>query len=327
MIYDRVDQIVPDDLFLEVAGFYRDARLILKLEGYNPAGSIKLKTAVALVDEAEASGQLAPGGTIVESSSGNLGVALAVVAAARGYEFICVTDENATDAHVRQMRSLGTEVVFAERNSRDETLLAARLRLIDGFRLARPRVVWLDQYGNDENPRAHANRTARSILSEVRDVDYLFVGLGTTGTFVGCARRFRASSPATKLIGVDSVGSVTLGGPAAARHLPGIGAGVPPRLFDPQEPDGTVLVPELDAIDMCRQLAVDTGLLVGASTGSVLVAARRYEPIIETGSTVVAIAPDAGERYLNLLYSNTWVARKYGDPDFIETTDSEVAAP
>ncbi|MFC4458298.1 pyridoxal-phosphate dependent enzyme [Pseudonocardia nematodicida] len=325
MIFSRVDLIVHDEVFLEVNNIIPHARLLVKLEGLNPAGSIKLKTAVGLVDDAERSGLLRPGGTLIESSSGNLGVALAIVAASRSYQFICVTDSKSTSAHIRQMQAHGAEVIKAEQAWTGQPLLDARLRLVESVCHARPDIVWLNQYASSANSTAHYETTAEAVLRNVEAVDYLFIGLGTAGTFAGCARRFREESPSTYLVAVDSVGSVTLGGPEAVRHLPGIGAGVPPKLFDPTAPDDAVVVPESDAIEMCSNLARRTGLLTGASTGTVLAACERMAAVIPPGSTVVAISPDGGERYLDLHYSSTWLRSHYPQQDRLHRAIDEVS--
>jgi 2,3-diaminopropionate biosynthesis protein SbnA len=302
MILKSADEMVMDDVFVNLSRFADDLDVVLKIEGFNAAGSIKLKTALGLVHHAETHSDLRPGGHIIESSSGNLGVALSLISAVRGYEFTCVTDPNASSAHISTMRSFGTNIVIiTERDENGGGYLARRLGYIRQRLRREPRLVWPNQYANFANRNIHYERTAAAILREFAHVDYLFVGAGTTGTLMGCA-----------IVAVDVHGSVTLGGPPGPRHIPGLGASRRPELFQPEGIDEFIIVNELESIAACRQLAARHGLLVGGSTGSVLAAVRQLAPRIPPASVVVAISPDNGERYLDMIYSDDWVSRTYG---------------
>ncbi len=313
MIFQSADEMIIDDAFVNLRRFTDDLDVILKIEGFNAAGSIKLKTALGLVNHAEIYSGLRPGGHIIESSSGNLGVALSLISAVRGYTFTCVTDPNASVTHITTMRSFGADIVIiTERDENGGGYLARRLDYIHQRLRREPGLVWPNQYANSANIDIHYERTAAAILREFARVDYLFVGAGTTGTLMGCARRFRAESPATAIVAVDVQGSVTLGGPAAPRHIPGLGASRRPELFKRKGIDEFIIVNELESIAACRQLVARYGCLVGGSTGSVLAAVRRLAPRIPPASVVVAISPDNGDRYLDMIYSDDWVRRTYG---------------
>ncbi|MER8225608.1 2,3-diaminopropionate biosynthesis protein SbnA [Streptomyces sp. NPDC094143] len=312
MIYQRACDIVTDDVFLELNGVLSGSSLFLKLEGMNPAGSVKLKSALGMVEDAESRGVLWPGGRIVESSSGSLGIALAVIAAARGYHFTCVTDPNISTQSLALIRALGAEVVQVTRRDRNGGYLGTRIAHIHRMIEADPGLVWLNQYANPANAQAHARRTATSILKNIGHVDVLVVGAGTTGTLMGCTRHFRAFSPWTRIVAVDTTGSVTFGGPPGLRHIPGLGTSRRPELCRPDQVDEVVLVDEPDAVRMCRRLARGHGLPVGGSTGSVLAALESMADRIPAGSRVVALSPDMGDRYVKTIYDDMWVANTYG---------------
>ncbi|MEV5718551.1 2,3-diaminopropionate biosynthesis protein SbnA [Amycolatopsis mediterranei] len=311
-IYRDATELVFDDVFLELPGVLAESRVILKIEGLNPAGSIKFKTALGLVDSVERDGRLRPGGRVVESSSGSLGVALSQVCAQRGYRFTCVVDPVTNPQAIAHMRAMGAEVLTVRDRDENGGFLATRIRLIERLLHEDPELVWVNQYANPANPAVHARLTARSILEAVPHVHYLFVGVGTAGTMMGCVAAFRRSSPATRIIAADSVGSVTFGQAPGPRHIPGLGTSRHPEICDPTAPDDLVRIREIDTIRECRDLSRRTGLLVGGSTGTVVRAIRSYADRIPPGSTVVAISPDFGDRYLTTIYDSDWVERTYG---------------
>ncbi|MFD7432108.1 2,3-diaminopropionate biosynthesis protein SbnA [Streptomyces sp. NPDC059818] len=312
MIYQRACDIVTDEVFLEADDVLPGIHLFLKLEGMNPAGSVKLKSAVGMVDDAERKGVLWTGGRIVESSSGSLGIALSVIAASRGYDFTCVTDPNVSPQSLALIRALGADVVQVTRRDHNGGYLGTRIARIHEMIDADPGLVWLNQYANPANAQAHARRTATSILKNIGHVDVLVVGAGTTGTLMGCTRHFRTFSPWTKIVAVDTVGSVTFGGPPGPRHIPGLGTSRRPELCRPDQVDEVVLVDESDAVRMCRRLARERGLPLGGSTGSVLAALESMTDRIPAGSRVVALSPDMGDRYVRTIYDDDWVADTFG---------------
>jgi 2,3-diaminopropionate biosynthesis protein SbnA len=314
MLARSADSLCLDDVFVELSGYVAGSQVALKIEGFNAAGSIKLKTALGLIADAERRRGLKRGGRVVESSSGNLGVALGIVCAVRGYRFTCVTDPNASSSHLAIMRRLGVQVVVVDRRDEQGGYLGQRLKYIEERLREDPELIWTNQYANTANSNAHYELTAAAILREFNRVDYLFVGAGTTGTLMGCVRRFREKSPATEIVAVDAAGSVTFGFAAGPRRIPGLGTSLRPPLYDPVGVDSVILIEEFDAIETCRSLAATYGLLVGGSTGSVLAAVRRYATQIPRGSTVVAISPDLGDRYIDMIYDDKWVQKNYGQP-------------
>ncbi|MFC0850148.1 2,3-diaminopropionate biosynthesis protein SbnA [Streptomyces noboritoensis] len=315
MIFERASDVVLDDVFLHLPEFVADARVFLKLEGLNPAGSVKLKTALGLIEAAEETGALRPGATLIESSSGNLGIALSVVAAAKGYPLTVVTDPNATRQSIRMMQSLGTQVVEVTTRDAQGGYLQTRIDHIHQRLADHPELVWLNQYANPANTRVHRERTAKAVHQGLGVVDALFVGAGTTGTLMGCVEYFNRYSPGTRVIAVDSVGSVTFGH-AAPRFIPGLGTSRRPEIYTDSGDFEKILISEVDTIAMCRLVAARYGLLAGGSTGTVLAAVRQLGPTLPPGSRIAAISPDMGDKYVDTVYSDTWVAERYTEnPD------------
>jgi len=287
--------------------------LFLKCEGFNFAGSVKLKTANEMVDAAEREGILSPESILIESSSGNLGVALSLIAASRGYGFLCVTDSRCNLSTRLLMEALGSEVHVIAEPDPVGGFLGARINYVRERCAEDECYVWLNQYSNPNNWQAHFRTTAPEIARTFPHLDVLFVGAGTTGTLMGCAHYFREWHRPVRIVAVDSVGSVTFGGPPGCRMIPGLGAGVRPPLLDESFVDEVILVEEPDTIRTCHRLA-SRGFLFGGSTGTVVSGAMRWlDEHDGLDPTAVAIAPDFGERYLDTVYDPQWVRDAYGE--------------
>jgi N-(2-amino-2-carboxyethyl)-L-glutamate synthase len=301
-----------DDLYVDLFPILGQS-LFLKCEGFNFAGSIKLKAAAEMVEAAERDGLLTPRSILVESSSGNLGVALSMIAASRGYRFLCVTDSRCNLSTRLLIEALGSQVHVITESDAVTGLLGARLDFIRALCAADDRFVWLNQYANPNAWRAHHRTTAPAIAREFPHLDVLFVGAGTTGTLMGCARYFHERHPRVRVVAVDPVGSVSFGTPAARRMIPGLGMAVRPPLLDESYIHEVVHVQEPDAIRTCHRLA-RRGFLFGGSTGTVVSGAVDWLARHGAdGLTAVALSPDLGERYLDTIYQTNWVADLYGE--------------
>jgi len=305
------DEFNEDGLYVDLRSIFGHP-LLLKCEGFNFAGSVKLKAATAMVDAAEQEGLLRPGAFLVESSSGNLGVALSMLAASRGYRFLCVTDSRCNLATRQLMEALGARVHVVTEPDPVGGLLRARMNFIKELCADDDRYVWLNQYTNANAWKAHYRTTAPAIARQFPDLDVLFVGAGTTGTLMGCARWFKQRRPSVRVVAVDPVGSVSFGAPAGRRMIPGLGMNVRPPLLDPSFVDEVVHVEEADTIRTCQRLG-RRGFLFGGSTGTVVSGAMSWLSARNADDlTTVAIAPDFGERYLDTIYQANWVADLYG---------------
>ncbi|GAA3045484.1 2,3-diaminopropionate biosynthesis protein SbnA [Pseudonocardia yunnanensis] len=313
-----------EELYVDLRSIFGHP-LFLKCEGFNFAGSIKLKAAAEMVEAAERAGILTPDSVLIESSSGNLGVALSVLAASKGYRFLCVTDSRCNLATRQLMVALGSQVHNIVEPDPVRGFLGARLDYVRAVCASDDRYVWLNQYINPSNWQAHYHRTAPAIAHQFPRLDVLFVGAGTTGTLMGCARYFREWHRGVQVVAVDSVGSVAFGGPPSRRMLPGLGTSVYPPLLDMSYVDDVVRVEEADTVRACHVLA-RRGFLFGGSTGTVVSGATSWLTRNGArGDIAVAIAPDLGERYLDTIYHSNWVEALYG-PDVLNSADLIAAA-
>ncbi|MEU3856510.1 2,3-diaminopropionate biosynthesis protein SbnA [Streptomyces sp. NPDC028722] len=300
------------DLFIDLEPSL-GCRLYLKCEGFNFAGSIKLKAANEMVEGAERDGTLTADSILVESSSGNLGVALSMIAASKGYRFLCVTDSRCNLSTRLLMEALGSEVHVVADLDTNGGFLGTRLDYVRGLCASDDRYVWLSQYTNAQNWRAHFRTTAPEIAGHFPRLDALFIGTGTAGTLMGCSRYFREWHRPVRIIAVDSVGSVAFGGEPGRRMIPGLGMSMRPPLLDEALVDEVIRVEEADTIRTCHRLA-RRGFLFGGSTGTVVSAASAWLARHGTRElTAVAIAPDLGERYLDTIYQTNWLQDLYGD--------------
>ncbi|WDD93594.1 2,3-diaminopropionate biosynthesis protein SbnA [Burkholderia sp. FERM BP-3421] len=310
MFADKPSELMVGDAFIRLRGIVPKGTVHLKIEGFTSGGSIKTKTARHMLDQHEARGHAHRDQRFIESSSGNLGLALSMIAAERGYRFTCVSDPNLSPQTHKLMLAFGAEVVIVEKHDANGGYLGTRIAYIRQRLEEDAGLVWLNQYANADNAGAHLRFTGPEIFSAFPRIDFLFVGAGTTGTLGGISHYARQYSPATKLIAVDSVGSVTFGLPSGRRYIAGLGTSCRPPIADDCTMDALEMIEEADTIVMCRRLAAQ-GLLVGGSTGTVLTAVARYAECIPPDAVVVAVSPDLGDRYVDTIYDNTWVESRF----------------
>lgn len=301
MIIERIIDFAFEPTFARVSQLLDNkVDLLLKIEGFNPGGSIKLKPAINLIRDIERQNLLKPGSILIDSTSGNMGIALALLARSLGYGFYCVTDEKITPHNSRLIQAYGAVVVVLDRSTLQE-----RYAYIRNLVAQEQKYVWTRQFQNEMNPAAHETTTAREILRTLPRVDHLFVGVGTGGTLAGCARTFAVESPSTRITAVDAEGSAHFGdvGSAQPRRIPGIGASERSPFIDDGFIDDVVIVPEGSAIAHCELLLERTGWLLGGSSGSVLSAIMSSAGKFAAGDVVVGVCADFGERYLDGIYS------------------------
>ena len=303
-------------------------RVLAKLEQFNPGGSAKDRTAEALVTAALESGLIQDPTTttptttttphpitLVESSSGNLGIALARQAHLRGWDFICVVDPRANPATITTIESYGATVdTVTEPDPDTGDWLTARRARVQELLQANPHAINLDQYSNQAAFTAHAEGTMAEIIRDLgKAPDWLFVAMSTTGTIGGCMQKLAEhQATPTTTVGVDAHGSVLFGGTRAQRLLPGFGAGIVPDLARHHQPDHVHRAHAADAVIGARTLARVEGLLPGASGGAVIDALLHHAPHIPDGADVVLILHDSGANYLDTIYNDHWVEQHLG---------------
>jgi len=316
MIISSLLNINSQPLFYELKDFISDINIYIKLEGLNIAGSIKLKSAKKMLAAIEEQGKINTQTTIISSSSGNLGIALAILCKERQIPFICVSDPNISPVSELYIKIYGGKVIKVTERDENGGFLASRIRFIDKMLSENLHFVFLDQYENAENINAHYQTTAVEIAEEFPNLDYLFIGAGTTGTLSGCSIYYKKFFPKTKIIAVDTFGSVTFGGASAKRYIPGLGTSMKPKISEQAQFDELLMIKEKDTVAQCRYLLNHYGLFLGGSSGTVIQGLLEYKDKIKPGSKVVVISPDFGDRYISTIYNNEWVKEKYPDYQF-----------
>ena len=301
-IYTSADQLIGRTPLLELthieAAEGLQAKILGKLEYFNPAGSVKDRIAKAMIDDAEASGKLKPGSVIIEPTSGNTGIGLASVAAARGYRIIIVMPETMSVERRQLMKAYGAELVLTDGAKGMKGAIAKADELAKEI----PNSFVPGQFVNPANPDAHKRTTGPEIWEDTDGkVDIFVAGVGTGGTVTGVGEYLKSQNPAVKVVAVEPATSPVLSkGVAGAHKIQGIGAGFVPDVLDTKVYDEVVRVKNEDAFDAARKFTHSEGLFIGISSGAALWAAAELAKRPENaGKTIVALLPDTGDRYLS----------------------------
>jgi N-(2-amino-2-carboxyethyl)-L-glutamate synthase len=287
-------------------------RLRLKLESHNPLGSIKDRTAYSLIRAAEANRPVGERMVVVESTSGNLGAALAALCRLRGHAFIAVVDQKVSPRNLDLMRRFGARIELADQPSADGSFLADRIAWVRRICTSEPGAHWTNQYANPANPMIHFRQTGPEILRATgHEMDCIFIAASTGGTLAGIAEYLRRTVPrrSVRVVGVDAQGSVALGGQPGPRQLAGYGASRRSRFVQDRHVDETVWVADAETVAICRKLAAETGLWLGGSGGAVVAACVRYLRCQPHVTGPVCVCPDGGDKYLDSIYDDGWVHR------------------
>jgi cysteine synthase len=265
-----------------------------KLEFLNPGGSVKDRIAKSMIEDAERRGVLKPGGAIVEPTSGNTGIGLAMVAAVKGYEAILVVPEGCAHGKVKVMEGLGATVVRTQESLGMRGAIAKAEEIVG----SRPGAFMPQQFRNPCNPKVHYETTGPEIFEQCEGrVDALVIGVGSTGTFVGCAQYLREKNPSLLRVAVEPQGSILKGGEPGKHEVEGIGLSFFPEIFDRSLVDESYMILDGEAFDACRELGRTEGILGGGSSGAVAAAALRVARRLGAEKTVVTVFPDTAERY------------------------------
>ena len=306
-IAQALTDLVGNTPLLELARFEKRhhlrAHLIAKLEYFNPAGSTKDRAAVEMIRCAEQQGRLAPGAVLIEPTSGNTGVGLAMVAAVRGYRLILTMPETMSAERRKLLAALGAEIVLTPGSEG----MAGAVKKAEALQAEIPGSAILQQFSNPANPEAHVQTTAEEIWNDTDGkVDFFVAGVGTGGTISGTAKGLKKYNPSVQAIAVEPDASPVLSGGTPGPHkIQGIGAGFVPENFDHRLVDEIIRVADEDAVRASRMLASHEGVLAGISSGAALHAALQIARRPENeGKTIVVLLPDTGERYLStVLYA------------------------
>ena len=306
-IYHSLAELIGHTPLLEISHIEKEeqlkARVLVKLESFNPGGSVKDRAALSLIETAERDGRLRPGGIIIEPTSGNTGIGLAWIAAVKGYRLVLTMPETMSIERRKLLKALGADIVLTPGSEG----MGGAIRKAQELQAAHPGSFIPQQFENPANPEAHVRTTAEEIWDDTDGkVDIFVASVGTGGTLSGTARGLKAHRPDLKAVAVEPDASPVLSGGKAGPHkIQGIGAGFVPGNFDRSLVDEIIRVTDDDAIRASRRLALSEGVLAGISSGAALHAAleiaRRPE---NEGKTIVAVLPDTGERYLStVLYA------------------------
>ena len=300
IIANHIDALIGSTPLVDLSALADGkARILGKYEATNPGGSVKDRIALAIVDDAERTGRLAPGGTIIEPTSGNTGVGLAMIAAARGYRMILVMPETMSVERRKLAASYGAEIVLTPGSEGMKGAIARADELL----AETPGAIIAGQFVNPANPLAHYQTTGPEVWAATEGtVDVLVSGVGTGGTVSGTGRFLKEKKPGVTVVAVEPAESPVLSGGAPGAHkIQGIGAGFVPKTYDAEVVDRVLPVPSAAAIEVKKRLSAETGLLVGISSGAAVAAAIALanEPDF-AGKTIVAVLPDTGERYLSM---------------------------
>jgi len=300
----RLDKIFDDNHF----------NLFAKLEGFNPGGSTKDRPAINIIKHGLQNAEITSESTIIESSSGNMGIGLAQVCSYLGLRFICVVDPKTTRQNIRLLETYGAEVDMVMPEDLDgRDYLQARIDRVRELKNSIKYSFWPNQYANESNSLAH-HQTMHEIATQLDGkVDYLFCATSTCGTMRGCVEYIRDNDLPTKVYAVDAVGSVIFGSRKATRLIPGHGAAVTPRLFQDDLADKAIHITDLECVIGCRRLVGTEAILAGGSSGAVFMAMDQVRSELRANSNCVLIFPDRGERYLDTIYSDEWVQEHFGD--------------
>ena len=306
-IANKLTDLVGNTPLLELANYDKNqqvkAKLIAKLEYFNPAGSVRDRVALAMIEDAEKNGILKPGATLIEPTSGNTGVGLAFVSAAKGYKLILTMPDTMSTERRNLLKALGVELILTPGS---EGMKGAIAKAID-LKETTPDAIILQQFNNEANPDMHERTTGQEIWRDTDGkVDIFVACVGTGGTVTGVGRALKKHNPDVKIVAVEPAGSPVLSGGKPGPHkIQGIGAGFVPTIYDAKVVDEVITVENDDAIRTSRELAKTEGLLVGISSGAATYVATQLAKLPENeGKTIVVLLPDTGERYLStVLYA------------------------
>jgi N-(2-amino-2-carboxyethyl)-L-glutamate synthase len=283
-------------------------RIFAKLEMFNPGGSIKDRPALHMIQEAIKTGRVTRDTHLIESSSGNLAIAMAMIAQQMKLKFTAVIDPNITTANRSLIESYGSNIEMVEQRDEEGGYLHTRIRKVQELLRNVPNSVWLNQYANPDNPAAHYHGAGAEIVRDMPvDPTHAFICVSTCGTIMGLSRRLKEKWPNIQIVAVDIAGSVIFTRSTDRRRIPGIGASRVPEQLDKSEIDEIVLVNDFESVEGCRLLTQEEGLLAGGSSGSVIAAIRKFTSRLPDNAVVVTVLPDRGERYLDSVYNRDWL--------------------
>lgn len=296
MIYNNAIELIGDTPILKLNNMAKDSNIFVKLEKFNPGGSIKDRAALGMIEEAEKEGLLRPGVTIVEPTSGNTGIGLAMIGKLKGYKVIIVMPETMSKERRDLIKAYGAELVLTDgsKGMMGAIEKALEYKKKGGYFIPQ-------QFDNKANADIHYKTTAEEINKDIPDLDYVIISVGTGGTISGVGKKLKEKNPNIKVIAVEPANSPVLsGGKPGAHKIQGIGAGFIPEVYDGTVVDEVMQITDNDAINATKEFVEKEGILVGISTGSVVFAAKKLAEKVGNDKKILVVSPDGGEKYISM---------------------------
>lgn len=296
MIYNNAIELIGNTPILKLNNMAKDSNIFVKLEKFNPGGSIKDRAALGMIEEAEKEGLLRPGVTIVEPTSGNTGIGLAMIGKLKGYKVIIVMPETMSKERRDLIKAYGAELVLTDgsKGMMGAIEKALEYKKKGGYFIPQ-------QFDNKANADIHYKTTAEEINRDIPDLDYVIISVGTGGTISGVGKKLKEKNPNIKVIAVEPANSPVLsGGKPGAHKIQGIGAGFIPEVYDGTVVDEVMQITDNDAINATKEFVEKEGILVGISTGSVVFAAKKLAEKVGNDKKILVVSPDGGEKYISM---------------------------
>lgn len=309
VLYENIFNMVGNTPMIKIEDDnLKNINLFVKLEGFNPTGSVKDRAAKHIVDKIISMNLVNKDTIIIESSSGNFGIALSSYCKSKGLKFYCVIDPLISETNKILIEKLSTKVITVTERDKNGGYLLNRIRKVNELMIENPNSYWVNQYANKYNAEAYSNTLGIEMCNEVNDIDYVFIGVSSGGTITGVSRKIKEIYPNAKVIAVDIVGSVIFGGNPQRRYIPGIGSSKKPEILKFALIDDVIAIEESQVIKECNNLLINHKIFVGGSSGAVFSAIKQYfggRSFIKKPNVVTLFA-DRGDRYANTVYNEEW---------------------
>jgi len=287
---------------------FNDITIFAKLEFYNPTGSVKDRAASYIIKKLLDMNEINKNTTLIESSSGNFGVALSAYCKKNDLDFICVIDPCISPINEMLIKSFGAKIIKVKKPDENGGFLLNRIKKVKELTATIDNSYWVNQYGNPYNAEAYYHSLGGEICDNIEQIDYIFLGVSSGGTITGVSKKIKEKFPGSRVIAVDIEGSVIFGTPPRKRYIPGIGSSMVPEILKQAKIDDIVMVDEISTIKMCRELLCKYNIFAGGSSGSVIAGIKKYftGKKFKKKINVVTIFPDRGDRYVNTVYNEEW---------------------
>lgn len=309
MIYKNIFNMVGNTPIINLEGEgLENINFYAKLEGVNPTGSVKDRAAQCIINRIEKEGVINKDTIIIESSSGNFGIALSAYCRSRGLKFYCVIDPLISETNEMLIRKFSSKVIKVTERDKNGAYLLTRINKVNEIIDQNSNSYWVNQYANKYNCEAYYNTLALEMCNDVESIDYVFIGVSSGGTITGVSKKIKEVYPNAKVIAVDIVGSVIFGGEPKKRHIPGIGSSKVPEILRLALIDEVMAIDERDVIRECNNLLLEHKIFAGGSSGAVFAAIKEYfkDKSFKTKPNVVTLFADRGDRYANTVYNEEW---------------------